>query len=80
MVDFSGSSGANISLDSHMPVELLPVFVGWVIQILQELCRNFIPNFENSLSQLLFCGWRVPVQPVFHPQPNVFNQVQVRTL
>ena len=51
-MEFSGSSEANISLDSHVPVELLPVFVGWshtdFAGIVQELHSKLRKFFEST--------------------------------
>ena len=45
--------------------------------------RNLLPNFLTSLDQLILGCWRtyfIEIQFVFHMLPNVFYDIQIRTL
>ena len=45
--------------------------------------RNLLPNFLNSIDQLILGCWRtsfIEIQFAFHMLPNIFYDIQIRTL
>ena len=51
-----------------------------IVKISQEMFRDLAPDLFDTIIQLLFSCRRIYIHFVFHPKPNVFNDIQVRTL
>ena len=54
--------------------------LGMESKISQEMSRDLGPDLFDMINQLLFSCRRIYIHFVFHPKPNVFNEIQVRTL